>query len=314
MRADRLVAALLFLQHRGRVTAAELADELEVSVADRPPRPRGAVGRRHPRLPAARSRRRLVAGRRRPHRPQRTVGHRDPGAVPARRPGRVGLRRGQDRAAQAGARPPPDLPRRRGGGRQRHHDRPHEVERGRPSATGAGRPAADRRRTPPQGPADLHQQRPGALGPAGRPVGPRRQGRDLVPHRRHRARPAHVPARPGGRGRADRRARRAPDDFALDAAWQQVVGEVEQKRSRTWATLLIETRFVPILRDHFGRHCHTEDRRSTTAAAGCASPPRRPATSPATWPAGDRWSRCSSRRRSRRSWHASAASCTGRYG
>src|SRR5207237_10727077 len=32
-RADRLVAALLLMQSRGRVTAAELADELEVSVA-----------------------------------------------------------------------------------------------------------------------------------------------------------------------------------------------------------------------------------------------------------------------------------------
>ncbi|MEJ7562742.1 MAG: HTH domain-containing protein, partial [Ilumatobacteraceae bacterium] len=32
MRADRLVAALLVLQSRGRVTAAELAAELEVSV------------------------------------------------------------------------------------------------------------------------------------------------------------------------------------------------------------------------------------------------------------------------------------------
>ncbi|GAA4677082.1 helix-turn-helix transcriptional regulator [Nocardioides nanhaiensis] len=32
MRADRLVAALLLLQQRGRVTAAEVADELEVSV------------------------------------------------------------------------------------------------------------------------------------------------------------------------------------------------------------------------------------------------------------------------------------------
>src|SRR5437588_13053620 len=31
MRADRLVAVLLVLQARGRVTAAELADELEVS-------------------------------------------------------------------------------------------------------------------------------------------------------------------------------------------------------------------------------------------------------------------------------------------
>jgi predicted DNA-binding transcriptional regulator YafY len=47
-----------------------------------------------------------------------------------------------------------------------------------------------------------------------------------------------------------------PGDFALASAWEQVVGEVEQRRSRTWATVLIEARFVPILRDHFGRHCH----------------------------------------------------------
>ena len=33
MRADRLVATLLMLQARGRVTAAQLAEELEVSVA-----------------------------------------------------------------------------------------------------------------------------------------------------------------------------------------------------------------------------------------------------------------------------------------
>ena len=49
-----------------------------------------------------------------------------------------------------------------------------------------------------------------------------------------------------------------PDDFALAAAWEAVVGEVEERRSRTWATVLIEARFVPILRDHFGRHCHAE--------------------------------------------------------
>src|SRR5438067_622763 len=47
-----------------------------------------------------------------------------------------------------------------------------------------------------------------------------------------------------------------PGDFTLASAWEQVVGEVEQRRSRTWATVLIEARFVPILRDHFGRHCH----------------------------------------------------------
>ncbi|WP_323373423.1 helix-turn-helix transcriptional regulator [Plantactinospora alkalitolerans] len=49
-----------------------------------------------------------------------------------------------------------------------------------------------------------------------------------------------------------------PDDFTLADAWQQVVGEVEQRRSRTWATVLVEARFVSVLRNHFGRHCHTD--------------------------------------------------------
>ncbi len=49
-----------------------------------------------------------------------------------------------------------------------------------------------------------------------------------------------------------------PDDFTLATAWDKVVGEVEQRRSRTWATVLIETRFVPILRNHFGRHCEID--------------------------------------------------------
>ncbi|MFC9834946.1 helix-turn-helix transcriptional regulator [Rhodococcus sp. NPDC127530] len=49
-----------------------------------------------------------------------------------------------------------------------------------------------------------------------------------------------------------------PDDFTLAAAWEDVVGEVEQRRSTIWATVLIDARFVPILRDQFGRHCHTD--------------------------------------------------------
>lgn len=49
-----------------------------------------------------------------------------------------------------------------------------------------------------------------------------------------------------------------PDDFTLAEAWQQVVEEVERRRSRAWATVLIEDRFVPILRDQFGRHCHPQ--------------------------------------------------------
>ncbi|WP_250005172.1 YafY family protein [Actinoplanes sp. M2I2] len=50
-----------------------------------------------------------------------------------------------------------------------------------------------------------------------------------------------------------------PDDFTLDAAWDQVVGAMEERRSRTWATVLIPERFLWVLRDHFGRHCHPGD-------------------------------------------------------
>src|SRR5215472_3238911 len=49
-----------------------------------------------------------------------------------------------------------------------------------------------------------------------------------------------------------------PDYFSLAAAWEQVAGEVEQRRSRTWATVLIDARFVPVLQTQFGRHCHTD--------------------------------------------------------
>jgi len=37
-----------------------------------------------------------------------------------------------------------------------------------------------------------------------------------------------------------------------------VVDEVEQKRSGTWATVIIEARFATILRDHFGRHFNVQ--------------------------------------------------------
>lgn len=49
-----------------------------------------------------------------------------------------------------------------------------------------------------------------------------------------------------------------PDDFTLATAWQRVVGEVEERRSSTWATVITEARLVPALRHQFGRHCHTE--------------------------------------------------------
>ncbi|MET3420914.1 putative DNA-binding transcriptional regulator YafY [Actinoplanes tereljensis] len=47
-----------------------------------------------------------------------------------------------------------------------------------------------------------------------------------------------------------------PTGFSLDTAWDQVVGTIEERRARTWATLLIPERFLWVLRDHFGRHCH----------------------------------------------------------
>jgi predicted DNA-binding transcriptional regulator YafY len=66
-----------------------------------------------------------------------------------------------------------------------------------------------------------------------------------------------------------------PDDFALATAWQEVVGEVERRRSRTWATVLVEARFVPVLRDQFGRHCHADgeaDGRRARVRLGAPTP------------------------------------------
>ena len=63
-----------------------------------------------------------------------------------------------------------------------------------------------------------------------------------------------------------------PDDFALADAWEKVVGVVEERRSRTRATVLIETRFVPILRDHFGRHCHSEGEEGGRTRVRLAAP------------------------------------------
>jgi predicted DNA-binding transcriptional regulator YafY len=49
-----------------------------------------------------------------------------------------------------------------------------------------------------------------------------------------------------------------PEDFTLATAWEQVVGEVEQQRSRTWATVLVDSRGMWVLRRQFGRHCHPD--------------------------------------------------------
>jgi predicted DNA-binding transcriptional regulator YafY len=47
-----------------------------------------------------------------------------------------------------------------------------------------------------------------------------------------------------------------PAEFDLSEAWERITGWVEQRRSLLSATVLIEARFVHVLRDHFGRrHC-----------------------------------------------------------
>ena len=58
-----------------------------------------------------------------------------------------------------------------------------------------------------------------------------------------------------------------PADFELGAAWQRVVDEVERRRSLVEAVVLIEPRFLPVLRDHFGRHCTVEDPGGVTGGA-----------------------------------------------
>lgn len=47
-----------------------------------------------------------------------------------------------------------------------------------------------------------------------------------------------------------------PDDGALDAAWDRVVDMVEHQRSRTSATVTVERRFLSVLQAQFGAHAH----------------------------------------------------------
>lgn len=46
-----------------------------------------------------------------------------------------------------------------------------------------------------------------------------------------------------------------PDDFALAGAWEDIVSEVERRRSPVSAVVLIDRRFVSVLERQFGRHC-----------------------------------------------------------
>ena len=128
MRADRLVATLLLMQSRGRVTATELASQLEVSVATarRDLEALSAAGIPVYPQPGRGGGWSLVGGAR-----TDLSGLSAPEAQalfllvgPA-----AAVGRGESRVAQARAGSPADLPGRRGGRRKRHHDRSHPMER-----------------------------------------------------------------------------------------------------------------------------------------------------------------------------------------
>lgn len=46
-----------------------------------------------------------------------------------------------------------------------------------------------------------------------------------------------------------------PVDFQLSTAWEQVAEQVERRRSLVTAAVLIHFKFLPVLRTQFGRHC-----------------------------------------------------------
>lgn len=50
-----------------------------------------------------------------------------------------------------------------------------------------------------------------------------------------------------------------PADFELSREWVRIVDEVEQRRSLLSATVLIRARLLPVLRGQFGRHCKPLD-------------------------------------------------------
>jgi predicted DNA-binding transcriptional regulator YafY len=46
-----------------------------------------------------------------------------------------------------------------------------------------------------------------------------------------------------------------PQDLDLPGVWDEVVDEVERRRSLVAATVVVAERLVPVLREQFGRHC-----------------------------------------------------------
>ena len=163
MRADRLVATLLLMQSRGRVTAAELAEEREVSVATarRDLEALSAAGIPVYPQPGRGGGWSLLGGARTDLSGLTAAEARalfllvGPAAGVA----------GEGRAAQAGARAAGYLPRRRRGRRQRGRHRPGALGWARHAALRAGGGPAVRRGAAPKGAHAVRQTSPGSRTP-----------------------------------------------------------------------------------------------------------------------------------------------------
>lgn len=268
MRADRLVAALLVLQARGRVTAAELAGELEVSVA---------TARRDLEALSA-------AGVPVYPQPGRGGGW---SLVGGARTDLTGLTAGEARALFALAGPAAGpVPEARSALRKLvaalpgtfrdeaeaaarsvvvDRSRWGEAVRPRPPLVDVLRDAVVRRRMVRFGYAG--RGRPAAV----RMVDPwGLVDKDgvwyLVAGTDGNRRTFRVDRMDGVEVTGDDAAGPAGADIA--ALWQETVDEVEQVRSGVAATVLAPARLVPILRGRFGRHCRVE------AEAGDGTPAR----------------------------------------
>jgi predicted DNA-binding transcriptional regulator YafY len=250
MRADRLVATLLLMQNRGRVTAAEIAAELEVSVATarRDLEALSAAG-----VPVC-----AQPGR-----------HGGWTLVGGARTDLSGLSEPEARALFLLAGPAAAV-----SGDARSALRKLVRALPAPFRTGA-QAAAEATLIDPAGWGEQERRPPEVVGLLQEAVVRRERIRFTYRDAEREAEPWGVVGKNDifylvagtDRGRRTFRVDRMgavtltgrhftrPADFDLDRAWEQVVGEVEEKRARTWATLLIAERFVWVLRDHFGRHC-----------------------------------------------------------
>ena len=255
MRADRLVAALLLLQARGRVTAAQLAGELEVSVATArrdlealssagiPVYPRAGRGGGWELLGGARTDLTGLSA------PEARALFLLLGPASSATPGaRAALRKllralpGTFRADAAAAGEAVVVDPVRWGEHER--DRPEAVRLLEDAVvrrrivefdyTGRGR-ERERRRAQPWGLVD----KDGTWYVLGGTAAGRRT------FRVDRLSGVTVTDEPFDR----------PEDLDLPGVWDEVVAEVERQRSMVSATVLVPERLLPVLCVQFGRHC-----------------------------------------------------------